>query len=102
MVLISIFVQSILTTKFKAGGREAYSGEDDINHTRTKSWWWVYVALEIGIAEPYSIINSYKCVFMLRLNPKNLRIPKTNNVYWIVSGHSNDIRPYRLLIKYVG
>ena len=101
------FAQSILITKLKAGGRQAYSGDDDINHPGQKVGDRVYVTPEIEIAEGYSTsINGYKFVFMIRVNPKNLRIPKTNNktnnVYWIVSGHSNDIRSYRLFIKYVG
>ena len=39
---------------------------------------------------------------MCRVNPKNVRIPTSCPNYWVVSGNSNDIRPYRLLIKYVG
>ena len=34
------------------------------------------------------------------LNPFNLRIPKSNVDFWVVSGNISDIRLYRLLIKY--
>ena len=61
------------------------------------------VTPEISIAESYAKnINGYLCVFMCRINPKTMREPKSERNYWVVSGNSNDIRPYRLLIKYVG
>ena len=97
------YAQSILINKLKAGGRQAYSDDYDSNHPGHKVGDGVYVTPEIGIAESYSTpINGYKCVFMCRVNPKNVRIPTSCPNYWVVSGNSNDIRPYRLLIKYVG
>ena len=62
-----------------------------------------YVTHDITETEPFTpLVEGYKCVFMCRVNPKLLRQPKKKPDYWVVSGTSNDIRPYRLLIKYVG
>ena len=55
----------------------------------------VYCTPEISIADEYSVpVDGYKSVFICRVNPKNLRIPKTCQDYWVVSENSNDIRPY--------
>ena len=94
------FAKSILINKFQAGPGQAYENDDDINHPEKKVGRGVYVTPEISIAESYSkIVDGYKCVFMCRVNPLNVRIPKSNQKIWIVSGNSNDIRPYRLIIK---
>ena len=39
---------------------------------------------------------------MVRVNPSYIREPTTQKGYWIVDGNSNQLRPYRLLIKEVG
>ena len=38
---------------------------------------------------------------MCRVNPKMIREPdkKDKEPYWILNGNSNEIRPYRILIK---
>ena len=97
------FAQSIIINSFKTGKRQAFADDDDLNHPGQKVGEGVYVTPEISIAETYAEnINNYKCVFMCRVNPITLREPKGQPNYWVVSGNSNDIRPYRLLIKYVG
>jgi hypothetical protein len=97
------FVKSILINEFQAGNRQKFKNDDDLNHPGEKVGEGVYVTPEISEAERYSTnIEGYKCVFMCRVNPKLLREPKKKPDYWVVSGTSNDIRPYRLLIKYVG
>ena len=94
------FAKSILINNFKVGDRQAFEDDDDINHPGYKVGKGVYVTPEITIAESYSLsVEGYKCVFMCRVNPLNIRIPRNQQDYWIVSGNSNDIRPYRLLIK---
>ncbi len=97
------FAKSILINKLKAGERQLYEDDDDLNHPGQKVGQGVYVTPDISIAEGYAEnINNYKCVFMCRINPKTMREPKSKRNFWVVSGNSNDIRPYRLLIKYVG
>ncbi len=97
------FVKSLLINKFKQGERQLYENDDDINHPGQKVGVGIYVTPEFSIVESYAQnINGYKCIFMCKINPKTVRIPKTNPDYCVVRGKSNDIRPYRLLIKYVG
>ena len=43
--------------------------------------------------------KQYKIGFMLRVRPEKIRIAKTNNDYWVLNGTSDEIRPYRILIK---
>ena len=43
--------------------------------------------------------KKYKIGFMLRVKPDKIRIAKTNNDYWVLNGTSDEIRPYRILIK---
>ena len=60
----------------------------------------VYITPDIKLAEKFTPSNGIKCVLMSRVNPFNLRIPKSNVDFWVVSGNISDIRLYRLLIKY--
>ena len=97
------YVKSILISKLKAGDSQGNEKDDDLNHPGEEVGKGVYVTHEITVAELFSpLVEGYKCVFMCRVNPKLLREPKKKPDYWVVSGTSNDIRPYRLLIKYVG
>lgn len=41
----------------------------------------------------------FQFVFMSRVNPNKIRIPKGLPIKWILRGDSDEIRPYRLLIK---
>ena len=41
----------------------------------------------------------YKLVIMVRVNPSKIREPTSQKEYWIVDGKSDQLRPYRLLIK---
>jgi hypothetical protein len=36
---------------------------------------------------------------MVRVNPNSIREPENQKAYWIVNGNSNELRPYRLLIR---
>jgi hypothetical protein len=94
------YVKSIIFNGFKEGINQTYANNDDINHPGQKVGRGVYVTPDIKIAEVFTRSNGIKCVLMCRVNPLNLRIPKSNVDFWVVSGNSSDIRPYRLLIKY--
>ena len=50
----------------------------------------------------YIIVKNYRIVIMVRVNPSYIREPTTMKGYWIVDGNSNQLRPYRLLIKEFG
>ena len=96
------FAKNIIINGLQAGPHQFHSNDKDINHQGKKVGIGVEVTPDILLAEKYSDeFQGYKCVFMCRVNPLNVRIPEKNPRTWIVNGNSNDIRPYRLLIKKV-
>ena len=93
-------VKAILESKFKAGGGQAHQNYDDLNHPGQKVGVGVYCSPKITEAEGYGDKDAnYIVAFMCRVNPKTVRISSNYPDYWVVDGTSNDIRPYRLLIK---
>jgi len=36
---------------------------------------------------------------MLKVKPDKIRISKINRVYWVLNGNSDELRPYKILIK---
>jgi hypothetical protein len=51
----------------------------------------------------YSTTNikgkSYKMGFMMRVKPDKIRISKRNPTYWVLNGTTEEMRPYRIMIK---
>ena len=94
-------VKSILESqKFIAGNGQSFELDYDLNHDGQKIGKGVYCTPQIKIAENYGkIINGYKVAFMCRVNPRTVRICSTNQFIWVVDGTSNEIRPYRLLVR---
>ena len=45
--------------------------------------------------------NDYKILLMCRVNPKQIRQPIKYDNFWILNPTSNEIRPYRILLKKV-
>lgn len=45
--------------------------------------------------------KKFKLITMCRINPKKIREPDrgNENPFWILNGNSEEIRPYRILIK---
>jgi len=92
--------KSIIINGLKKGLIQSCMHDEDLNHPGNKVGIGVYVTPKIYIAEMYNqSVEGYKCVFMCRVNPKSMRIPRLSPDYWVVNDDSNDIRPYRLLIK---
>ncbi len=88
-------IQNILKSKLKPGKNQLYSLANDLNHIGRK------VGIGVYCFQNFSDINgsSNNCVLMCRVNPKLVRIPESNPYFFVVNGNSNEIRPYRLLIK---
>lgn len=79
---------------------------DDANHPGQKVGEGVYCSpnpnvldLEGGVTQVGN--KRYKIGFMLRVRPEKIRIAKTNPDYWVLNGTSDEIRPYRILIKQI-
>ena len=81
-----------------------YSYDDDIKHPGKKVGNGVYCSPNPEVMERYAEIiqkgkKKYKIGFMVRVNPKKIRVSARNTDIWIVDGKVDDIRPYRILVK---
>ena len=80
------------------------TNDDDIRHPGKKCGLGVYCSPDISYAESYAgttVFNGekYKCVLMLRLNPPKIRQSKTYPKEYILEPTTDEIRPYRILLK---
>ena len=112
-------IQGICYDGFRRGDRQSYKDNYNINplnnHLHLKCGEGVYFTNEINVALSYSMPipyngNSYRIVFMCRVNPYKVRIADigNNKEYWIVDGdklgdlfgykRSDEVRPYRILV----
>ena len=58
------------------------------------------VDIAMGYAGSIKLGNKmYKLVIMVRVKPSKIREPWNEQDFWIVDGKSDQLRPYRLLIK---
>ena len=101
---IKSIIKTIIHDNLKPGSGQAFEYAQDIRHKGKQCGKGVYVTPNINVAFQYAgCINlgkkRYKLVIMVRVNPSYLRIPSTQTDYWIVDGNTNQLRPYRLLIK---
>ena len=78
--------------------------ENDINHPGEKVGEGVYCSPDPKVLDDEGGIvdikgKKYKIGFMLRVKPDKIRIAQSNQNYWVLNGNSEEIRPYRILIK---
>ena len=66
----------------------------------------VYCSPKLKVINQYTSFFSvpdseerYKIAFMCRVDPKKIRQSSSDSTYYICSGESDEIRPYRILIK---
>jgi len=106
-----VTIRKILGSKLKAGLGQAYENDKDANpllswFSSRKVGTGVYFGKKISISENgYTNIvtlkdkSQYKVLLQCRLNPREVRVPKSMTDYYVVpEGHA---RPYRILIKEV-
>jgi len=106
-----VTIGEILKTQLKPGKRQMY--EDDKDVGPSAPWFFgravgkgVYFGKEISVSESaYTKVvtlqdgSQYKVLLQCRLNPREVRIPKSKPEYYVVpEGHA---RPYRILVKEV-
>ena len=94
----------IAKTGFKAGANQVYEDDDDLFHPGKKVGKGVYCSPYPSIMDEYagtSNINgkSYKVGFMIRVKPDKIRCAKNQQDYWVLNGTTDEMRPYRILIK---
>ena len=81
-----------------------YENDNDVRHNGCKVGKGIYCSQNPDIMEEFTQevkLNGekYKLGLMLRVNPDKFRCPENNDELWVVEGHSDEIRPYGLLIK---
>lgn len=96
----------IYTGSFKAGSNQAYENYDDMNHPGQKVGVGVYCSPKPEVMEKYSgtsttVVNGkkYKMGFMMRVKPDKIRTSKSKPDYWVLNGTTDEMRPYRLMLK---
>ena len=95
---------------YKSGFKPSICGkatyDDDLRHPGKKCGLGVYCSPDISYAEIYAgeiefNEKKYKCVLMLRVNPKKIRQSKSYPKEYLLEPDINEIRPYRILLKEV-
>ena len=104
-------VVSIAKNNLSPGLRQRYEEKKNIRQiTRNQGYLkcgrGVYLTPIIEEAEKwadkeYFMNKTFKLIMMCRINPKKIREPDRGyeNPFWILNGNSEEIRPYRILIK---
>ena len=104
-------VVSIVQNNLAPGKRQFYEKYDNIRQITKDQGYLkcgrgVYLTPIIKEAEYWAeeekfSEKKFKLIMMCRINPKKIREPDrgNENPYWILNGNSEEIRPYRILIK---
>ena len=99
---------SIIAGGFKPGNGQAFENNDDDNHPGQKIGKGVYCSPDPKVMEEYASssesstsINGKKYMmgFMMRVKPDKIRYSNSQKNYWILDGTTEQMRPYRILIK---
>ena len=96
-------IRPILDGGFKPSPHQVYEDSEDIYHKGNKVGKGIYCSPNADIMEEYcreSIeINGkkYKMGLMLRVKQDKIRCPSEELNYWVLN--SDEIRPYRILLK---
>ena len=101
---IKQIIKTIVHDNLKPGAGQAFQGARDSRHPGKLCNTGVYITPNLNVATQYAGViplggKNYRLVIMVRVNPSFIREPETQKGYWIVDGKSDQLRPYRLLIK---
>ena len=97
---------NIIKDGFKAGDGQAFSNHFDENHPGQKVGIGVYCSPDPCVMERYAqcnniVINGKKYLmgFMMRVKPDKIRYSINEPNYWVLNGTTDEMRPYRIMIK---
>jgi len=101
---VSHIIGNVTNSNLKQGIENDYADDDDIKHPGQKVGNGVYLSPNPKVMEGYAGIieigsEKYKMGFMVRANPKKIRVSAGNIDFWVLDGNDDAIRPYRILIK---
>ena len=94
----------IYKTTFKSSTWGKATDDPDLRHPGKTCGLGVYVTPDIAYAEGYSGVTEfngerYKCVLMLRIKPDKIRQSTSHPKEYILEPTTDEIRPYRILLK---
>ena len=91
---------------FKPGGEQAYENYDDARHPGQKVGIGVYCSPKPDVMEEYAGTSSnqvngkrFKMGFMMRVKPDKIRYSDDMPDYWVLNGTTDEMRPYRIMLK---
>ena len=96
--------------KLIKGANQSLKDLDDDNHPGKKIGEGVYCSNNMDYIEKCKLCGNsntqingkkYKMAFMLRVKPDRIRVNKKNPNEWILDGTTDEMRPYRILLKEV-
>ena len=95
---------NIISGGFKPSTSGKCIYDADIRGHQKTCWLGIYCTPNINYAESYAGITEfnnekYKCALMLRVNRNKIRQSKTYQKEYILEPTTNEIRPYRILLK---
>ena len=100
-------IKSILIDGLKCGPNQFHRDSRDIYHPNKKIGIGIYATPSPRLMEQYAEMNSFTfngkkvlCALMVRVKPDKIRCPSENPDYWILNPTIDEIRPYRILLKY--
>ena len=103
---------SILDTNLREGPKQRYSKYKNLRKNTKEEYDvcgnGVYLTPDIKKAENYaymtklgSLNKDFQFAIQARVDPNKIRDPGVTPVNWVLNGNSNEIRPYRLLVKFI-
>ena len=97
-------IRFIIYSGFRMGNNQRCEHEKDLRHLGNECGKGIYCTSDAEYAENYTSkieINgeNYKFLLMLRVNPKKIRQPESLPKMYILNPNSDEIRPYRILLK---
>ena len=95
---------NIIKGGFKAGSGQKYEFHDDANHPGQKVGRGVYCSPNPDVMDSYAqttnkIGKTFKMGFMMRVKPDRIRYSNSKPDYWVLDGTTQEMRPYRIMIK---
>ena len=100
------FIGKIIKEGFREAPRQVLMNYEDILHPGKKIGNGVYFTPSIKTAELYSQITNigsekYRIVLMVKIRGDKIRQCREQETYWVVNASTDEVRPYRILLKEV-
>jgi len=105
---LEIVMGNIYKSGFKTGPGQVYKDKENVNKLGTKVGIGIYCSPKPSVLEQYAKFGETSTViqnnhfimgFMMRVKPDKIRYPKEKKDYWVLNPTTNEMRPYRILVK---